>query len=414
MGTDDGGLSGGAYVWFELKRSSIPRTVLARQETLLLRQRLKMASSAHAYVRGSTAKFYEWLESGAGAALPEGPAVWICGDCHVGNLGPVAHADGRVAVQIRDLDQSVIGNPAHDLVRLALSLAMAARGADLPGVTTAIMIEQLVAGYARALLAPRGDEDARLPQPVHFVMRRAVRRSWKHLMRERIEGVEPTIPLGARFWPLSRKEGRAVAEMAALPELQTLFGSPEGSSLELLDAAYWMKGCSSLGKLRFALLVRLHEGERTTLRLVDVKEAVQAFAPRYAGGHMPNSNAERVVQGARHLSPFLGERMIATRVLDRSVFLRELLPQDLKLELDSLSESEATEVARYLASVVGRAHARQLDASARKSWRKALGRRRSKSIDAPSWLWSSVVDLVSNHEAAYLNHCRKYALESAR
>jgi uncharacterized protein (DUF2252 family) len=29
-------------------------------------------------------------------------------------------------------------------------------------------------------------------------------------------------------------------------------------------------------------------------------------------------------------------------------------------------------------------------------------------LDAPSWLWSSVVAL-SNHEVAYLEHCRKYA-----
>ena len=105
-----------------------------------------MARSAHAYVRGSTLKFYEWLEGG-GATLPQGPSVWICGDCHIGNLGPLADSKGRVAVQIRDLDQTVIGNPAHDLVRLGLSLASAARGSDLPGVTTARMIEQMVAGY---------------------------------------------------------------------------------------------------------------------------------------------------------------------------------------------------------------------------------------------------------------------------
>ena len=98
---------------------------------------LKMARSAHAYVRGSTAKFYEWLESSSRSQLPEGPAVWICGDCHVGNLGPLADAKGHVLIQIRDLDQTVIGNPAHDLVRLGLSLASAARGSDLPGVTTA-------------------------------------------------------------------------------------------------------------------------------------------------------------------------------------------------------------------------------------------------------------------------------------
>ena len=76
-----------------------------------------LARSAHAYVRGSTVSFYEWLESSRRVKLPEGPPVWICGDCHVGNLGPLADTKGRVLVQIRDLDQTVIGNPAHDLVR---------------------------------------------------------------------------------------------------------------------------------------------------------------------------------------------------------------------------------------------------------------------------------------------------------
>jgi uncharacterized protein (DUF2252 family) len=79
---------------------------------------LKMARSAHAYVRGSTVKFYEWLEDQKRGSLPEAPPVWICGDCHAGNLGPVAALDGRIANQIRDLDQTVIGNPAHDINEL--------------------------------------------------------------------------------------------------------------------------------------------------------------------------------------------------------------------------------------------------------------------------------------------------------
>ena len=54
----------------------------------------KMAASAHAYVRGSTTRFYEWLEASDRAALPEGPPAWICGDCHVGNLGPIASTEG--------------------------------------------------------------------------------------------------------------------------------------------------------------------------------------------------------------------------------------------------------------------------------------------------------------------------------
>jgi uncharacterized protein (DUF2252 family) len=37
---------------------------------------------------------------------------------------------------------------------------------------------------------------------------------------------------------------------------------------------------------------------------------------------------------------------------------------------------------------------------------------RSSTLEAPSRLWSSVVELVASHEAAYLDHCRKYAMES--
>ncbi|MDB4976022.1 MAG: hypothetical protein JWN48_4363 [Myxococcaceae bacterium] len=383
-----------------------------------------MASSAHAYVRGSTSKFYEWLlQTSSSSTRPEGPPIWICGDCHVGNLGPVAHADGRVAVQIRDLDQTVIGNPAHDLIRLGLSLAMAARGADLPGVTTAMMIEQMVAGYEGALSFRRGSKKAepeRRPSPIHFVLKQALRRSWKHLLEERLDDTEPTIPLGARFWPLIKSERLAVRELFATKDVQTLITSlhhrEDGASMEVIDAAYWMKGCSSLGGLRLAVLVRVEGAslKRGKLSLVDVKEAVQAHAPRYGDSDMPKSNGERVVTGARHLSPFLGERMLAARLLGRSVFVRELLPQDLKLELDDLAQREAIEVAHFLAQVVGRAHARQLDQPTRRAWKAELGRRRSKAIEAPSWLWSSVVELVASHEAAYLNHCRKYALDSER
>src|SRR4051794_6260480 len=85
----------------------------ARRSTLIAKRNAKMARSAHAYVRGNVLKFYEWLEGLKRGALPAGPAMWICGDCHLGKLGPVANADGKIEIEIRDLDQTVIGNPAH-------------------------------------------------------------------------------------------------------------------------------------------------------------------------------------------------------------------------------------------------------------------------------------------------------------
>jgi len=141
---------------------------------------------------------------------------------------------------------------------------------------------------------------------------------------------------------------------------------------------------------------------------MDIKEAIPAVTPDHGEG-MPKDNAERVVQGAWHMSPALGTRIVAARLQERSVFVRELLPQDMKFEIEHLTQEEAMKVARFLAFIVGKAHARQMDAPARRGWRMELARHHSKTLDAPSWLWSSLVELVISHEGAYLEHCRKYA-----
>jgi uncharacterized protein (DUF2252 family) len=388
-----------------------------RVSALRLQQTLKMARSAHAYVRGSTVQFYAWLDAQKRGALPEGPAVWICGDCHAGNLGPVAALDGRVAIQIRDLDQTVIGNPAHDIIRLALSLATASRGSDLPGVTTAHIMEQVIDGYQAAL---RQDADTfdDPPKSVRFTMRQSVARSWKHLARERLEDQRPTIPLGSKFWALTKSERDDIGALFDRPALRHLATSlrsrDDNADVAVIDAAYWMKGCSSLGLKRYAVLIGIGEGKKRDLALMDVKEAISAAAPRYKGEKMPKDQAERVVAGAMHLSPHLGKRMVAGSIAERPVFCRELLPQDLKLEIEQLTVPDAMKAARFLAGVVGKAHARQMDEPTRKRWAAELERQRSKTLDAPSWLWSSVVALIGRHETAYLEHCRRYATEAAQ
>jgi uncharacterized protein (DUF2252 family) len=388
-----------------------------RQLVLRRSRNLKMAASAHAYVRGSTLKFYEWLKT-ADSTLPQGPPIWICGDCHVGNLGPTADDDDNIGIQIRDLDQSVIGNPALDLIRLGLSLATAARGSDLPGVTTAKMLEQMIAGYEEAFA---NGEDAEIrgkrPEAVQVAMKHAVGRTWEQLAKERIEDTQLTIPLGKQFWPLTKQERGGIAELFARDDVRLLVTSlrsrKNGARIEVLDAAYWVKGCSSLGRLRYAVLLGVGKdlSKKEALCLMDVKEAAQSAAPRQANAKMPRENAARIVEGARHLAPALGDRMLPARLLERGVVIRELRPQDLKLEIDQLTREDAMTAARYLAGVVGKAHARQMDAPTRRKWRDELRRNRRTNEKAPSWLWSSVVELVASHEAAYLEHCRRYAMD---
>jgi uncharacterized protein (DUF2252 family) len=103
--------------------------------------------------------------------------------------------------------------------------------------------------------------------------------------------------------------------------------------------------------------------------------------------------------------------MRAGTLLARPVFLRELMPQDLKLELDQLTKREGLKAAQYLATVVGFAHARQMDHSTRTAWQAELTLDRARDLDAPSWLWTNVVGLLIDHERTYLEHCRIYALD---
>ena len=170
----------------------------------------KMARSAHAYVRGNTLQFYEWLDSLKIYTLPEGPPIWICGDCHLGNLGSLADAQGNIDIEIRDLDQTVIGNPAHDLIRLGLSMATAARGSDLSGLITAKMMEALMEGYGQAFNPGFASIHLEKPESVQVGLKQVQKRTWKHLAKERIEDTTPAIPLGSRFW-LARSSATVAA-----------------------------------------------------------------------------------------------------------------------------------------------------------------------------------------------------------
>lgn len=391
-----------------------PITPARRADALRDFQNLKMARSPHAFIRGTTLQFYGWLDDVKKGALPEGPAIWICGDCHVSNLGPLGTVKGNVTVSIRDLDQTVIGNPAHDIIRLGLSLASAARGSALPGVTTARMMEQMIQGYVDAMAHREGEAPRTAPPSIHAVVRQAVKRTWRRLAEERIKDTRPTIPLGKRFWPLTRAENAEVARLFATDELRRLATilreRDDDAPVRVVDAAYWRKGCSSLGRLRYGVLLEVGDDD-PELCLMDIKEAIAPDAPRARKAAMPKAPAARVVEGARHLTPPLGERMRPVTFLGKSAFVRELLPQDLKIDLDVLPGDEAVKIARYLAFAVGRAHARQMDRLTRAQWSKALKAAMPKSLDAPMWLWHSIVELLGLYERAYLEHCRRYALQ---
>lgn len=133
---------------------------------------------------------------------------------------------------------------------------------------------------------------------VQVKMHQAIGRTWKSLAEERIEDARPTIPKGKKFWPLANEERQEVELIFATEEARKLVvtslrGRPDDAAVEVLDGAYWVKGCSSLGRLRYAVLLGVGKNYRKKngLCLIDIKEAVKAAARRYVEGGMPRENA---------------------------------------------------------------------------------------------------------------------------
>ncbi|AXC16079.1 hypothetical protein ACPOL_6871 (plasmid) [Acidisarcina polymorpha] len=117
----------------------------------------------------------------------------------------------------------------------------------------------MIDGYEQALVVPKKTavvegEDL---GPIRAVLNQSRNRRWHHLAEERIKDVTPQIPLGEKFWALREEERAEIDELfqdeAIATKVTSFKGRDSEAKLRVLDAAYWMKGCSSLGRLRYAV-----------------------------------------------------------------------------------------------------------------------------------------------------------------
>jgi uncharacterized protein (DUF2252 family) len=125
------------------------------------------------------------------------------------------------------------------------------------------MLEQMIEGYEEALSNPAIDyrDFDHVAKPVEPILNKALRRKWRNLAEERIENVKPTIPKGKRSWALSDEEKTEIGRRFQTSEARNLVTClryrEAQDEVEVLDAAYWVKGCSSLGRLRYVVLLRI-------------------------------------------------------------------------------------------------------------------------------------------------------------
>lgn len=400
---------------------SIPRDPPGRPAQLKRLRDEKSARDAHAFVRANPAFFYEQMSDKRLRKLPDAPSIWISGDCHVENLGAVSDAHGVATVAMNDLDEAVIHTPVFDLLRLSLSLAMAMRTAGMSALALDHAIAALSKGYAKSVELRAADapvEYDTAPVRVRRMFEAAGSRSQKHLLARRTEKRKThRFPLGPKYWPLTKTEKNAIAEIVVSAPIRalvtTLAGRHPDSTVRVVDSVFRVAGLSSLGAWRAAALVCVTtpsgaQGAATsheTFRILDIKEALPLRAPRLSKSDFPKDDADRVVAAARILAPYLGHRTVAATVGGLRTTIHELMPHDEKIGLADLKRTETTSLAAYLGSVVGRAHGRQLDKRDAKAWLASFAKAKSTAAGTPRWLWDELAYFIGTHEEAYLHHC---------
>jgi uncharacterized protein (DUF2252 family) len=388
------------------RQIAVDRQRTAWMPALFERKRARMSVSPLAFLRGAAPLYFRLLAAHPRRARgPEGTG-WLAGDLHVENFGayrPDPASEGKrrgeapaAVFNLNDFDDAVVGPWWVDLLRLATSMILGARGAGAEGTAAVDLAWRLLRAYpARAL---SGTALPPMPRPVAALIDGAAKRSRRELLDDRTRVVHGRrrFVRGARYLNLPSKIAREVPQAIerytrGLPKDDR----PGPEHFELIDAAFRVAGTGSLGCLRVAALTR-GKGGRDGAWILDIKEEGTPSAAALLPVR-PQRPALRVLQGLRSCLPFPPGYASSTVLAGRSMLVRKLTPQEDKLDLLTLEPGDWHTVADYLGALAGAAHRRGATRRPKRRWTDAdLGR-----------LLENAIWLAGIHESAYLAYCRE-------
>jgi uncharacterized protein (DUF2252 family) len=367
----------------------------ARQPFLFARKQGRMRRSAHAFFRGCSPLFYELLAARSERMPTLAGAGYIVGDMHLENVGAYRGESGAVVFDLNDFDDAATGPWSADVLRLAVSTLLAARGLRRSGTDALRAAEAMTEGWRAGV---EGEAAPALPRELARLVRRAEQRTDEQLFAGRAPEMEGrrSFVRGERYVDLSPDLQARVSALVDAYALALGTRARRTAQWRVGDAAWRVAGTGSLGVIRIAVVVS-RSGRAD--RLIELKEA-RSSAVRgafMASGPEPEDRAEAVVEAARALvaDP---PRHLAAISGPPSFVGRRLFPQEDKLSVDAGVDS-MEEVARQVGWTMGRAH-------------------RRGARDAPATPWSDrdlsgildeAVELAGLFESVYLAYCRSGA-----
>ncbi len=382
---------------YRAERGRVPALVALKHQ--------RMAASPFGFFRGAVPVMAADL-----AAHPNtGLLTQLCGDAHVENLGAYASPlDGRLLFNINDFDETIRGPFEWDLKRLATSLILAGREADIKRSDRSDAVLHFAAGYrshiakfaAMPILELVRHQTHRLAgvDPMPAILAQARRSTPQKTLKSLTQpaprkkavilsgapkgakskdpdaaDVGPTVRRFRADPPLLRRatSTEAAAVLASLPAyVRTL--EPERrhflAQYRAIDVAFKVVGTGSVGLRDYCIYLEgTHTGKSDPLFLQIKEEAHSAYA-----AYLPASAVQCAHQGRRaadgqralQLSsdPFLGYTSIPDDKRKRRDYLvRQLNDHKASLDLTSLDTDSLLGYADLCGEIFAHGHARAGD-----------------------------------------------------
>ncbi|MFT3734996.1 MAG: DUF2252 family protein [Rhodocyclaceae bacterium] len=241
-----------------------------------------------AFLRGTAWLFNSRLP--AIAALRDAPLAWACGDLHLENFGSYRGDNGLVYFDINDFDEARLAPATLDLLRLLVSVHVAAPGLEITPDEAGLLCAQTLETWIATLASgkPRWVERDTARGVVDDLLSSLRKRSQRDFLdsRTRRHGKQRRLRLdNGKALPLHEDEHDALLQrMRDFALLQD-----EPGFFKPLDAARRVSGNASLGLPRYIVLVR-GEGSPDGNALLDLK-----FAAPVAGEEQQLDPAARLI-----------------------------------------------------------------------------------------------------------------------
>ena len=351
----------------------LSKAMKGRLGSLLPLKNKRMALSAFSFFRGAVPIMAYDLSLGAHS----GQLTQICGDAHVQNLGAYAGIDGRLIFDINDFDETIVGPFEWDVKRMATSILLAGRDANVEKADRRKAARAFVSAYCdlmQSLAALPVLEAAR-----YQVRRLDVTPTIAEILRQ-AERATPERLLDR----LTKKQGKDRCFRSEPPELRPLGKDEQASVLASLtmyrnsllperrhfidqyraiDVAFKVVGTGSVG-LRDYCVYMEGNGPADPLFLQIKQEVQSAYAPYLEGSAGSVSNGQRVADGQRAMQlqsdPFLGW----TRFGGHTYLVRQLNDHKASLDITTMGEGALRAYATVCGELLARGHARAGNAKA--------------------------------------------------